>query len=203
MVPGVILAAGHSTRMGTSKPLLFVSPAGPTFVRHLAASLIAGGTADAFVVGRSDDGELMRELRACEELGMPMRFVPNPHADLGQLSSVIIGLNAADKPGISAVLVTPVDAPLIRPSTVSTLIAAFRSSGAPIVRATYRGAHGHPVIFGRAVFDELRRADPGIGAKSVVRAHEAEMLNLDVDDPGVVHDIDGPDDYARIVLNGP
>jgi CTP:molybdopterin cytidylyltransferase MocA len=54
------------------------------------------------------------------------------------------------------------------------------------------------VIFGRAAFDELRRADPSKGAKAVVHAHERDILNLDVEDPGVLHDIDRPEDYARV-----
>jgi CTP:molybdopterin cytidylyltransferase MocA len=189
--------------MGAPKPLLMTGPSGPTFVRRLAASLIEGGAADALVVGRMGDEGLIAEVRACAELGMCARFVPNPHADRGQLSSVIAGLNAADRPGVAAVLVTPVDAPLIRSETVRTLIAAFTSSGAPIVRATYRGRHGHPVIFGRAVFAELRAADPTIGAKATVRAHARDLLDVDVDDPGVTQDIDDPADYGALFLNAP
>jgi molybdenum cofactor cytidylyltransferase len=203
MVPGVILAAGRSTRMGTAKPLLSVGPGGPTFIRQLAVALLEGGVADVFVVGRPDDEPLLDELRRCEALGIPLRFVPNPHADRGQLSSVLAGLNAADRPGVAAVLITPVDAPLVRAETVAALIAACTTSRAPIVRATYHGRHGHPVIFRRAVFDEVRAADPGVGAKSVVQAHATDTLDLEVNDPGVLHDIDGPEDYARVFIDEP
>jgi molybdenum cofactor cytidylyltransferase len=198
MVPGVILAAGWSSRMGTAKALLPAGPAGQTFVRQLAQALLAGGVADVLVVGRPDDEPLEREVLALSELGTAARFVANPRAAEGQLSSMIAGLNAADKPGVTGILVAPVDAPLIRPDTVSALLAAFRARGAPIVRATYRGRHGHPVIFGRAVFGELRRAHPGIGAKMVVRAHQGTAVDVDVDDPAVVHDIDSPEDYERV-----
>ena len=66
------------------------------------------------------------------------------------------------------------------------------------MRATWQGRHGHPVIFGRRVFDALRHADPAVGAKAVVHAHASDLIDLEVDDPGVLHDIDGPDDYARV-----
>jgi CTP:molybdopterin cytidylyltransferase MocA len=201
MVPGVILAAGRSTRMGNAKPLLRVGEGGPSFVQRLATSLLDGGAADALVVGRSDDEPLVREIRRCQDLGLPLRFVENPHADRGQLSSVLAGLNAADRPGVTAVLITPVDAPLVRPDTVALLIGASAAQRAPIVRATYRGRHGHPVIFAREVFEELRAADPALGARSVVQAHSADTLNLDVDDPGVLQDIDSPDDYSRLLIN--
>ncbi len=59
-------------------------------------------------------------------------------------------------------------------------------------------ASGHPVLFRDVVFDELRTADPAIGAKAVVRARAGEVLDVDVDDPGVVRDVDAPDDYAAL-----
>jgi molybdenum cofactor cytidylyltransferase len=198
MVPAIILAAGRSSRMGVPKPLLVVAPGGPTFVRTLATTLVAGGAADALVVGRPDDASLIEEVGRIEGA----RFVPNRNADRGQLSSVVAGLDAADRPGTTAVLVTPVDAPLIRPETVAAVLAAFGSGRARIVRATYRGRHGHPVLFARGVFDELRTADPAVGAKAVVRRYAAETLDLDVDDPAVLHDIDGPADYSRMLATG-
>jgi molybdenum cofactor cytidylyltransferase len=198
MVPAIILAAGRSSRMGVPKPLLVVAPGGPTFVRALAATLVAGGAADALIVGRPDDAPLIEEVELIEAA----RFVPNADADRGQLSSVVAGLDAADRPGTTAVLVTPVDSPLIKPETVAALLAAFAAGRARIVRATYRGRHGHPVLFARALFDELRAADPTVGAKAVVRRHAAGTLDLDVDDPAVLDDIDAPGDYERMLANG-
>jgi molybdenum cofactor cytidylyltransferase len=194
MIPAVILAAGRSTRMGKPKALLPIARDGSTFVRQIATVLLEGGAAGIFVVGRPDDEPLQREVQA---IGLAVRYVENANADRGQLSSLIAGLNAADRPGIAGMLVSPVDAPLVRTETVRALIGAFESGRGVIVRATYRGRHGHPVIFGRRVFDDLRHADPTIGAKVVLRAHQQEVLDLDVDDPGVVDDIDRPEDYAR------
>jgi molybdenum cofactor cytidylyltransferase len=94
-----------------------------------------------------------------------------------------------------------VDAPLISPVTIRALLAAFAAKSPPIVRATYRGRHGHPVVFARSVFDELRRASLETGAKAVVNAHVNDRLDLDVDDPAVVDDIDSPEDYERIVTD--
>jgi molybdenum cofactor cytidylyltransferase len=196
MVPGLILAAGKSVRMGQPKALLPSGPGAPTFVHRLATTLRDGGVADVLVVGRADDEMLRREV---DSMQAAARFVPNEHADLGQLSSVTAGLNAADRPGVSAVLIAPVDAPFIKPATVAALLSVWAARRAPLVRPIYRGRHGHPVVFARAIFDELRRADPSIGAKAVVQAHQSDLLNLDVDDPAVVDDIDGPDDYARVL----
>ena len=129
---------------------------------------------------------------------LPARFVENPGADAGQLSSILAGLDAADVPGTSGLLVTPVDAPLVTAATVATLLSMFASTGASIVRAVYRGRHGHPVVFSRDVFDSLRRADPDVGAKAVLRAHALAIVNVDVDDAGVVGDVDTPEDYRAV-----
>jgi len=195
VIPGLILAAGLSSRMGRPKALLPAGSGGPSFVHRLSSALLEGGVADVIVVGRADDSALRLEV---ERLGTGVRYVVNPRADEGQLSSVLAGLNAADRPGVHGVLVAPVDAPLVQPATVRALLTAFAARHAPIVRATYRGRHGHPVVFGRVVFDALRHADPSLGAKSVVRSHAADAVDVEVDDPAVVHDIDRPDDYVRV-----
>jgi molybdenum cofactor cytidylyltransferase len=195
VIPAIILAAGLSSRMGRAKALLSTGPGGPTFVRYLSANLLAGGVADVLVVGRPGDDGLRAEV---ESAGPGVRFVVNAHADNGQLSSVIAGLNAADRPGVHAVMVTPVDTPLIQPDTVRALLTIFATRRPPIVRATYHGRHGHPVIFGREMFEALRHADLAIGAKAVLRAEAARLVDVEVDDPGVVHDIDEPGDYVRV-----
>jgi molybdenum cofactor cytidylyltransferase len=195
MIPGIILAAGLSTRMGTAKALLSAG-SGRTFVRVLAQTLLDGGVTDALIVGRPDDERLRREVDA---LGANVRFVANEHADTGQLSSVVAGLNAADRPGVRGVLVTPVDAPFVRSSTIRALIETASAAHPPIVRPAYHGRHGHPVMFSRAVFAELRHADPSVGAKAVVHAHAADVVNLEIDDPGVLADVDTPEDYERII----
>jgi molybdenum cofactor cytidylyltransferase len=189
MVPGIVLAAGGSTRMGRPKALLRAGDR--TFIRRILDALAGGGISDALVVVRPGDDEVIAEVEAAGARG-----VPNPRADEGQLSSLLAGLDAVDAPGVDAILVTLVDVPLVDPSTVRALLARRAVSAAPILRAVHGGRHGHPVIFTRAVFDALRRADPSTGAKSVVRAFEVD--DVEVDDPGIVEDIDTPADYRRL-----
>ena len=198
MIAGIILAAGRSTRMGTSKALLSASSS-ETFVSRLIATLRSGGLAAPMVVGRADDELLHREV---ERYGCP--FVVNPNADAGgQLSSLLAGLAAADRADLRGALVVPVDAPLVTSHTVATLVAVFEATLAPVVRPRHAGRHGHPVIFSRAIFDELRRADPAAGARAVVRAHERAIVNVDVDDPGVLGDVDTPESYRALFGRDP
>jgi molybdenum cofactor cytidylyltransferase len=178
--------------MGRPKALL---PAGDrTFVGRILGTLRFGGAGNPVVVVRSDQHAVIDEVDAAGG-----RAVVNPRADEGQLSSLIAGLDAVeafDGPGVDAVLVTLVDVPLIRPATVRTLIDRAAESPAPILRAVHRGRHGHPVIFKRAMFEALRRADPALGAKVVLRDYTVE--DVEVDDPHVVEDVDTMDDFNRL-----
>ena len=196
MVPGVVLAGGRSSRMGRPKALL---PAGAeTFVGRIVRTLRDGGVGEVVVVAPAAD--LAARIRAAlARHPAPPRVVLNPDPARGQLSSLLVGLDAVERPGVDAALVTLVDVPLATAATVRALLDRYHRTRAPIVRPARPDGpgHGHPVIFDRALFAELRRADPAAGAKPVVRAHEAEAEDVTVDDDGAFTDIDTPDDYRR------
>jgi molybdenum cofactor cytidylyltransferase len=92
----------------------------------------------------------------------------------------------------------PVDVPLVSAAAIGQLRRAVEVDGVHIARAAYDGRHGHPVLFTRAVFEELRRADPSAGARAVVRANPARVRDVEVGEPGVTMDIDTPEDYLRV-----
>jgi molybdenum cofactor cytidylyltransferase len=199
-VCGVVLAAGESRRMGRPKALLPCPPDGETFVARVVGTLLQGGVQPVLVVGRRGDTALYREVG---RLGRGAAYVVNPAAEEGQLSSVLAGLEAADRAGATAILLMPVDVPQVRPGTIASVLRAFALKGASIVRATHQGRHGHPVLFARAVFEELRTADPGVGARAVVHADAGRVLNLEVDDPGVLRDFDRPAEYEAWAGSAP
>jgi CTP:molybdopterin cytidylyltransferase MocA len=157
--------------------------------------LRAGGVGDVLVVGRPEDAALRAEVAG---LGQDVRFIENHQADDGQISSIVAAVNAVDHPGVRGLLVVPVDQPLIASATVAALLDAYQRARPPIARATFRGRHGHPVVFGPTVFGELRKADRELGARAVLRAHAGAILDVDVSDDGVVIDLDDPADYARV-----
>ncbi len=190
-MPALVLAAGRSTRMGRPKALLSVTRVGETFVERLVGTLVAGGIDDVVVVA----GEQASAIRA--RLGFRARVVVNPDVDQGQLSSIVVGLDVIDRPGVSAVMIAPVDQPLVSETTVRALAEAWRRTRAPIVRPVREGRHGHPVIFDRTLFDELRAADPAQGARAIVHAHTENLADIAVDDDGCFADIDTPADYER------
>ena len=192
---GIVLAAGQSARMGQPKALLPCPPAGRTFVTQIIHVLREGGLPAIAVVGRVNDHDLRREVGTAAPT---VSYVENPSPELGQLSSLLAGIGFAEGQGAAGVLVLPVDMPLIRPDTISAALDAFAAAEEPVLRATYRGRHGHPVIFGAEVFQALRNADPAMGARAVLHRDPSRVRNLEVDDPGVLRDIDWPAEYRGL-----
>jgi CTP:molybdopterin cytidylyltransferase MocA len=190
-VAGLILAAGESSRMGRPKAFLRQELTGATFLAHLAGEAMAAGLSPIVVVGRVGDVQLERSAEAAGA-----RFVPNPRASEGQLSSILMGLATLDDT-VSGVVLMPVDVPFVTAAVIQALVSAADESGVVIARATHHGRHGHPVLFTRAVFDELRRADPSAGARAVVRADPARVRDVEVGEADVTVDIDTPEDYLR------
>jgi len=161
----------------------------------VARGLAAAGASPLVVVTGGEDEAVRVAIAAA---ALPVAVVRNPQRDRGQLSSILVGLDAVDSPDVHGVLISLVDCPLVSVETIASVIAAFRATGAPIVRPAMGGRHGHPALFSRAVFDELRRTDLEVGATAVVRAHASAAVDVEVSDAGAFNDIDTPDDYAAV-----
>ena len=203
MIRGIVLAAGASSRMGRAKASLPLGQMGETVLSRVIRTLLQGGVPDVVVVS----GAHIDAVRAALPVHEPRaRVIEHAGWQGGQLSSLLAGLVAIDDPLLEGVLVSPVDVPLVHAATVSAVIEAWRRTRAPIVRPVdpstslrAGGArHGHPVIFDRSVFDDLRAADPAVGAKAVFARHRDRVLDVAVNDPGAFEDIDTPEDYEKI-----
>ena len=195
MIPAVVLAAGKSTRMGRPKALLPLT-GHDTFVTWIIRTFLEAGVDDVVVVlGHEGDAIAASLLSA----GMTARSVMNDAYETGQFSSVMRGLNAIDRPGVTAMLLTLVDVPLVSASTVRAVIDRYAATHAPIVRPVRGDEHGHPVLVDRALFARLRAADPSTGVKPIVRAHVSPAGDVAVEDDGAFLDIDTPDEYERAI----
>jgi molybdenum cofactor cytidylyltransferase len=190
MIPALVLAAGLSTRMGRPKALL---PLGPhTFISRIVTTFVEAGVDDVVVVLGCEAAAIQAALVRDAPRA---RVVVNPRFEDGQFSSLLAGLNAVDRPGVQALLLTLVDVPLVAPSTVRAVVDRYRATHAPIVRPVQGALHGHPVLIDRTLFADLRAADPAQGAKPVVRGHVSPAGDVIVDDPGAYLDIDTPAEY--------
>ena len=198
MIPAIVLAAGKSTRMGRPKANLALD-SGDTFLSRIVRTFRAAGIDDVVVVIGHEAGAIVE---AFSKSDAAARFVVNPDYENGQLSSLVKGLNAVDRPGVAAALVTLVDVPYVTPETVRVVVDRYLQTRAPIVRPVHGDQHGHPVLIDRSLFDEIRRASPSVGAKAVVRAHASFAGDVVVDDKGAFLDIDTVADYEQGVRSG-
>ena len=193
MIPAVVLAAGKSTRMGRTKAMLPLG--GETFVSRIVRTFRSVGVEDVVVVV-GHDAELVST--ALSGMDLAPRVILNTEYESGQLSSILTGLRAVDRPGVVAMLMTLVDVPLVSAETVRAVLMRYRSTSAPVVRPVNGDRHGHPVLIDRRLFGQFRGADPASGVKPIVRAHASAVGDVEVFDEGAFTDIDTPEEYAAV-----
>ena len=194
MIVGIILAAGEGHRIGQPKAWLPTNREGECFLERACAVLDNAGVDRVIAIVPSES-----EARAHRAFPGAV-LVPNPWPEEGQMSSLQLGLRATAALGFDAdaVVVLPVDVPLVSVATVQSLMDRWRDSRVPVVRpVSADGRHGHPVIFGRALFEVLLAADRTAGAKPIVRAHAGGDGDVPVNDEGAFLDVDTAEDYAR------
>lgn len=191
-----VLSAGLSTRMGGRPKGLLPLDSRDVFVTRIVRTFNEAGLLDVVVVvGHEADAVRTRVL----ESGLSAQVVLNPDYANGQLSSLLTAINAVDQPGVEGLVMALVDAPLFSTSTVRQLVDHFEHTHAPVVRAVKGAEHGHPVVLGRALFELIRRADPAVGAKPIVRRHASALGDVSIEDAGAFQDIDTPEEYARVI----
>jgi molybdenum cofactor cytidylyltransferase len=197
VLAALVLAAGESSRMGGSPKATLKAPCGRTFVGRIIDVLAESGVDSLFVVTGGHHDAIVTAITADAPRRLPA-FVRNPNPARGQLSSLWVGMDRAITQDVEALLVTLADVPMISVEVVRKVIDAWEATRAPIVRPAIGNAHGHPVLYDRSLFAALRAAPLGQGAKAVVRAREADILNVAVTDPGCLRDIDTPEDYKGL-----
>jgi molybdenum cofactor cytidylyltransferase len=189
VIVGLVLAAGLARRMGAAKLLLPVR--GQPLVRWSVEALRPH--VDALVVVVPPEDAALRQALA----DVDATFVTNPRPEDGQGTSIAAGVNGLPA-GTEAVVVVLGDQPRLPDGLLADLLARFRASGRPIAAPVYRGVQGTPVVFARAVFDELRALGGDEGARAVVRRDPDRVTRLAVD-ADMPLDVDTPEDYARLV----
>ncbi len=129
-----------------------------------------------------------------------VQVVINPEPERGQLSSLQSGL-AALPADAEAFLFLPVDCPTVQASTVTEVIEQFhrREPGTQFVVPRYQGKHGHPVCGVRSLAGEFLALPASAQARDVVHAHVPGTMYVDVDDPGILRDVDDPEAYRQML----
>ena len=190
-IPGIILAAGKSKRMGQNKLLLDFH--NKPILQHvidaakqssLSPLILVLGTNSEHVKSRIDSGDV--------------DIVENPDLTLGYSSSLHVGLNALKKPCTGAMFILG-DQPLVTIETIEKLIAAFQKEPERWVAPSWNGRRGNPVITPASWFDRIFALTGDTGPREHLKDPDARLKLVDVDDRGVVFDIDNPEDYEQLI----
>jgi len=190
-VVAIVLAAGEGRRIGGPKALLRLGE--ETFLGR-CCTLVDRGTVTATVAVLGAEAARVRA-----EGGLPpgVVAVENARWREGMLTSVWAGLDAATELGAEAVLLQPVDHPLVAPGTVDRVVAALEA-GAYAAVPTWEGRRGHPGGFGAPALPALRSAPLDQGARAVLASRPEAIVHVP-GDPGCLVGVNTPEDY-RLVL---
>ena len=186
-IAGLMLAAGQSRRMGSANKLL-EDLDGKPMLRHsleaLSASQIDGITV---VTGHQAD-----RVRASVS-DLAVSFADSPAYANGLAETVKRGIAALPE-SVDGVLICLGDMPRVKTETLNRLIAAFDpTEGRAICVPVHQGKRGNPVLFARRFFTEIMDLSGDTGAKSLIGAYEDQVVEIAVDDPGVLLDLDTPE----------
>jgi len=122
----------------------------------------------------------------------PSQIVLNRNWEQGQLSSIWAGIRSLENVETDGIILCPVDHPLVSAALVSELVEQFYSNQKLIVLPTYNQRRGHPAIFSKELFSELLSAPADKGARTVVWAHAANVLEVPTEEEGVILNINSP-----------
>ena len=187
---GIILAAGESKRMGSTKQLLPFQ--GSTMLGQVISQVRQSLLYERIVVLGHDADRIMNDVSFAD-----MNIIINHDYKKGQNSSLIKGLSLVS-PECRAAMFFLADQPLITTAIINRLLTAFESgenTGAAFVIPFYKGHRGNPVIAARKIFPELERLNSDTGARTLFKKYENEILKVDIEDEGILFDIDTPEDY--------
>jgi len=186
-VAGVVLAAGRSSRMGTTNKLLADIQGLPMVRRVAETALLAGLDPVVVVVGHDAD-----QVRSALD-GLPVRLAANPDHAQGLSTSVRVGIGAVGE-GVEGAMVLLGDMPWVSLADIRALMDAFSpAEGRSICVPVAGGRRGNPVLWSARHFAALRRLEGDVGARRLLAEPGDGVYEVRVPDDGVLRDIDTPE----------
>jgi CTP:molybdopterin cytidylyltransferase MocA len=190
----LVLAAGESTRMGKPKPLLEYD--GEFFLERILRTLARlDGVDTRLVVLGHKAADIRHAVHFHGASAMTFRGYRQ-----GMMASLIAGVRMAVRrdPELEALMVCHVDQPMIEPETYAKLFNAYQPRHDDVVIASYRGEHGHPVILGRDLLEELLNNRECDTLRDFIEKRARGRRYVDADDPGAIQNINTPEAYQAL-----
>lgn len=200
MIPAIIPAAGQSRRMGQPKLILEID--GLPLISRAVRALSAGGAGPIIVITPPHSLPGVDDLqRHAETSGAICLTLLEETVDMK--ATILHGLQYLLDKGSTpdAFLLAPADCPDLSADVIRQVIERGLEHSNSLVVPTFAGKRGHPVLFPWRLVGAIRRLDPDQGLNTLVNA-EIEILEVEVNDRGILVDLDTPEDYQRR-LNSP
>jgi molybdenum cofactor cytidylyltransferase len=192
-ISAIVLAAGESRRMGAANKLLMPVAGIPALRRVLDTLTAAGRQETVVVLGHQ------RELVAPLLDGLDVRAVFNERFRDGQMTSVWAGMSALSCP-CDGVMICLGDQPLLTPSDIAALIAAFAEIGdRSILVPTYQGQRGNPIILSYKHHDSILAGGRNLGCKHLIERNPELVATFAAPTDHFVLDIDTPEAYEAVL----
>lgn len=191
----IIPAGGFSSRMEVFKPLL---PVGNRLaIERSILGFKSAGIETVIVVTGFKSHLLEPVLR---RHGVEMVF--NAAYEEGMFSSVRAGCAWLNKnmAGAKVFFILPADTPLVKPETVKQLVSHFKLDEGRMIFPCYQGKKGHPPLLSTELLPEILTGCPEEGLRSVIQMSDLSISRVDVNDPGILQDMDDPKDYRKVVI---
>ncbi len=189
-VSGLVLAAGSSSRLEKHTKQLLPWRGSTLLGWVIAQSEISPLDEVVVVVGHQAE-----EVRSSVALKRA-RFVEAPDFRQGCTASIRAGLEGLDPRAKAAVLILG-DQPEIESDTIAALIGRWRKSQTPVVRVSYRGRSGHPMLFSKGLFGKLKELHGDKGVWKLLEANREWVQELEVDKP-YPGNVNTWDDYTKL-----
>ena len=183
-VGAVVLAAGSGSRVGGPKLRMVVE--GRSFLARTVNVLASGGVEPICCVVAAEDAPWARQ----EVAGASVCVNADPAR--GMFSSLVTGL--AFLRGKAGAFVAPVDHPYVRVATVKTLLTVFAGFPDHVIKPAYHGRAGHPVVLPEHLFPIIQRAPGMTTLREVLGQTGVQVRYVDVDDEGVLVNVNTPAD---------
>jgi molybdenum cofactor cytidylyltransferase len=187
MICAIVLSAGKSERMGRPKALLPLQ--GKTFLENILSAISRSPVEETRVVVGHHRNEIEPHVKP------PARLVFNPNYEQGMITSLQAGIRSLP-PHTSGALLFLVDHPLVDSETIELLVTKIGPDR--IVLPTFQGRRGHPVLFGSAILQEILGLSSSQGANIVVHKDPDRIVEVSVNSPGILVDVDTPEDFLKL-----
>ena len=189
-VAGIVLAAGSSRRMG-GRDKLYLEMAGESLLRRGVRRAIAAGLDPVLLVAGPEPDRARSELQ-----DLACRVVVND--DHAEGMGVSLARGVAQLPdSTDAFVALLADMPLVESEMIEEVVRQYRSGAADLVISRYREQIAPPILYGRALFAELREVTGDVGGKPVIRRHLDSAIVVEWA-PALAQDVDVSEDFEKV-----